>query len=503
MTHTNSPDRTRVKFVIVGLLVAQFAAMLANTIIFNAMPVIVAEIGGSAQQYTWVITSAMLANTVMTPVAGKLADLYDQKRIFLASLGLFALGGALCGAAASPELLIAFRVLMGAAMGLIVTLSLTILANVVSPRERGKFNGYMGAVAAVAAVSGPLIGGLIVQWWGWRWTFWAMVPLIAVAIWLVGRFLPELPGQRPDARVDVVGAVLITLAIGTLMIWVSFGGVQFERMSWISAVLVLVALISAIAFWWWEHRADEPLIPPSVMRRRSTAAACLAAIGIGTAMMGLNAFLGQYLQYGRGHSPATSGMLTLPMVLGTLVAATLTGIWISRRGTWKEYVLSGALLVVAGATLGAILVDRSTSMWIFGAVIALIGLGVGASQQNLILAVQNSTPLRDTGAATATVGLFRMMGGAVGIQVFGVFYNRAVAGELRGTPAETMVSSGTSTSLDIGSLPDALQPLVRGAFADAIGPVFWVLVGFAVVSVVAVGLMPGTRLRSSLDIDEE
>ncbi len=488
--------------ILVALFMTQFFGMLSNTIIGNSMPVIVAEIGGNQGQYAWVMTSGILANTITTPIAGKLADLLNKKTLYLFGISVFMLGSLLSGMAWGPESLIAFRVLQGIGMGTQVTLSQVIMATVVPPRERGRYNGHMGAVFAVATVSGPLIGGLIVDvpFLGWRWTFWIVIPFMAIALYTVHRRLHLTRDRGRKVSVDYLGAMFIAISATLVLLWMSMVGRDFDAISGETAVLLGTALISSLIFGLIESVALEPLIPLGILLERTTMLTIVANIALGTAMFGTNVYLGQYFQYGLGYSPTVAGLLGLPMIFGIVIASTLTGQWISRSGTWKKYVVVGMACLVVAYGIGSF-VGADTPLWILLVLLAIGGTGLGATNQNLILAVQNSVGLANMGAATSSVMFFRNFFGAIGIQLLGLVYGLAVeAGVAARLGAEVAGRiAGSSSSLDLNALDAATQTAVRAAYADGLGPVFAVIGVMSLFGLVAVLLMPGTSLRLTVD----
>lgn len=494
--------------VLSGLLLALFVAMLANTIIGNALPVIVEEIGGTQQQYTWIITAAILASTAVTPIAGKLADLTDKKRLLLISMAVFVLGSLLSGAATSAEMLIGVRVIQGLGMGAMQVLVQIIIATIIPPRQRGRYNGYMGAVIAVATVSGPLIGGLIVDipWLGWRWTYWSAVPFMLVAMGVIARHL-HVPGEgRRGAKIDWLGASLISLAAVLLLVWVSFADHAFPWVSWQSAAMIGAAIAAALAFVLVELKVPEPVVPMNILTERTTALAILASLAVGTVMFGANVFLGQYFQVGRGYSPTVAGWLGLPLMVGLLVSSTVAGRIVTASGRWKPSVVAGMGLLTVGVGLMAT-VRADTSLGLVGVYLLVAGIGLGASMQNLVLAVQNTVPLSDVGAATSSVTFFRTLGGALGIQVLGAVYVHQVTSlttaGFTGLGMDASDLDASTSSLDLSSLPAVAADVVRLAYGDGIGVVFGIGAVFSVIGFVAVCLMRGTELRNTWDVPED
>ena len=495
-------DHRQILKVLTGLLLAMFVGNLSGTIVGNALPVIVGEIGGTQQQYTWIVTSMILASTAVTPIAGKLADLFDKKKLLLASMVVFIVGSILAGFATSAAMLIAVRVIQGLGMGANMVLIQIIIATIIPPRQRGRYNGYMGAVIAVATVSGPLAGGLIVDtpWLGWRWCFWATAPFMMAAIVVVIRNLHVTGKGRPGAKVDYLGALLISLSATLLLVWVSFANHEFAWMSWQTALLLAGVVVTALAFVLVERRVSEPVIPLNILTERTTALAIVASLAVGTVMFGTNVFLGQYFQIGRGYSPTVAGWLGLPLMVGLLVSSTMAGRWVTASGRWKPYVVGGLGLLALGMGVMAT-VDGDTSLGLISLYLLMAGLGLGASMQNLVLAVQNTVSLDNVGAATSSVTFFRSLGGAIGIQVLGAVYTKQVTAQTsEGMTAAGVDATGLDTStesLDLSQMPPALAEIVQGAYGNSIGLVFAIAAVFAVIGFAATVFMKGTELRNT------
>ncbi|WP_240645885.1 MDR family MFS transporter [Georgenia sp. SYP-B2076] len=494
--------------VLTGLLMAMFVGNLSGTIVGNALPVIVGEVGGTQQQYTWIITSMILASTAVTPIAGKLADLFDKKKLLIASMVVFIAGSVLAGLSTSAGMLIAVRVLQGLGMGANMVLTQIIIATIIPPRQRGRYNGYMGAVIAVATVSGPLAGGLIVDtpWLGWRWCFWATVPFMLAAIAVVVKNL-HIPGAgRPGAKVDYLGAILISVSAAVLLVWVSFANHEFAWLSWQTAAMLAVVVVTAVAFVLVERRVSEPVVPLNILTERTTALAIVASLAVGTVMFGANVFLGQYFQIGRGYSPTVAGWLGLPLMVGLLVSSTVAGRWVTASGKWKPYVVGGVGLLALGMGMMAT-VGGDTNLGLISLYLLVAGVGLGASMQNLVLAVQNTVSVDDVGAATSSVTFFRTLGGAIGIQVLGAVYAQRVTGltneGLGDLGAGSAGVDASTSSLDLSQVPPAVAEVVRGAYGDGIGLVFGVAALIAVLGFVAAFFMRGTELRNTWAVPAE
>ena len=334
MTSSMSPpspredSRTSVARPLTGLLLVLFVAMLSSTVVSIALPRIIGALNGSQTQYTWVVTATLLTATASTPIWGKLADLYSKKALVQIAIGIFVAGSLISGFAQDAGQLIAARAFQGLGVGGLQALVQTIIAAMIPPKERGRYNGLLGGVMAVATVSGPLLGGVITDtsWLGWRWCFFVGIPFSLVALVVLQRWL-HLPAirDRETVQVDYVGATLIAIGVSVLLIWVSFVDNSFAWLSWQTAALVGPALaVLAIAVW-WESRVPEPVLPLSVIRQPAPALAILASLSVGMAMFGGAVFLGQYFQVSRGYSPTEAGLLMIPMMVGTFVSSTVSG----------------------------------------------------------------------------------------------------------------------------------------------------------------------------------
>ena len=374
----------------------------------------------------------------------------------------------------------------------------------IPPRERGRYNGYLGAVMAVATVGGPLLGGLIVDtsWLGWRWCFFIGVPFGLAAFALLHRTLHLPTVRRANVTIDYLGAGLIAVGVSTLLIWITFVGEAFAWLSWPTAAMVLPALAVLALATWVEKRAAQPVSPLEVIRQKVPALAIVASLAVGMAMFGGAVFLGQYFQIGRGYTPTEAGLVMIPMMAGVLGASIVSGRLITRTGKIKPYIIIGAVLLVAGfVVLG--FMDHQTPLWTLWAGMLLVGAGVGMTMQNLVLAVQNAVALRDLGASSGAVTFFRSLGGTAGVAVLGAVLANRVAETITqnltraGIPVAPGGGGGT---LDLASLPEPVREIVRASYGDATGLIFLISAGIAVVGLVAALLMPKVVLRTSIDL---
>jgi EmrB/QacA subfamily drug resistance transporter len=484
-----------------GLLLAMFVAMLSSTVVTNALPRIVEDLHGSQTGYTWVVVATLLAMTATTPIWGKLADLFSKKLLVQSALVIYTIGSLIAALAPNMQVLIGARVVQGLGVGGLTALVQVVIASMVSPRERGRYSGYIGATFALATVSGPLIGGLIVDSpLGWRGTFFVGLP-IAVAAFVVLQAKLHLPVVKRPVQIDYLGATLIVGGVSILLVWVSLAGQQFDWVSLASAALVAVGIAVIAAALYVEARvAAEPIIPLRLFKDRTTALATAASVLIGVSMFGATVYLSEYFQNARGMSPTEAGLMSVTMVGGLLVSSIVTGRIISDTGLWKRYLVGGMVLVVVGLTLlGTI--DESTPLAEVGAFMALLGLGLGATMQNLVLAVQNNTAQADMGAASSVVSFFRSMGGSIGVSALGAILSHQVTQKVNDGLAAMGVTAGHSSGSipDLDALPGPVRSLYEAAFGEATGHLFLIAAPFAFLAFVCVLFIREVPLRTTLD----
>jgi EmrB/QacA subfamily drug resistance transporter len=490
--------------VLVGLMSALFVAIVSATIVSTALPTIIADLHGTQTQYTWVVTASLLAMTVTSPIWSKLSDLYNKKVLVQLAIGIFLVGSLAAGAVQNVPELLAARAVQGLGMGGLVSLSQSIIGSIIPPRQRGRYSGYLAATMAVATVSGPLLGGVVVDAAGWRWCFWIAVPFAVVGLVMLQKFL-HLETIRRPVKIDYWGALFITVAASLPLVWVSFAGTNFDWWSIETAEFLGAALIALIAAILVERKHVDALVPPRIVRTRITMLSILGSLAVGVAQFGASVFLSQYFQIARGHTPTEAGLLMLPLIVGNMIGATGTGQYITRTGRWKGIMMAGAALLVLGLLLmGGI--DHRTPIWHLSIYMVLMGLGTGALMQNLVLVVQNTVDVTDVGAASGTVSFFRSLGGTIGVAALGAVLANRVADKIAaGLSAAGVPSSGSggSGSLDLDSLPPAVATIVRTAYADATGRIFLIAGAIAVVTLVAVAFMPVTELRTTIRKVEE
>ena len=488
-----------------GLLLAMFVAILSSTVVTTALPEIIGDLGGSQSSYTWVVTSTLLALTVTTPIWGKLSDLFDRKLLVQTGLVIYVGGSILAGLSTSTGWLIACRVLQGVGVGGLTALVQVILSDLVSPRERGRYAGYLGAVFGIGTVAGPLIGGVVTDGLGWRWCFYIGVPF-AIAAFVVLQKTLHLPRRRREAKIDYVGATLIAGGVSSLLIWVSLAGQQYDWVSWQTLGLVGLGLVQCAAAVAVMGRAPEPLIPLRLFGDRTVVLAVIASVAVGIAMFGTTVFLSQYMQIARGKSPTESGLLTIPMVFGLFMASTIVGRLVTATGRYKRFMLLGAVLLTAGLGLMGTL-DETTNLVELSAFMLVMGAGVGMLMQNLVLVVQNTVRFEDIGAGSSLIAFFRSLGGAIGVSVLGALLaHHASATIVEGLAAQGIKATGSADKVpDVSSLPAPVAQVVEHAYGTGVGEIFLLAAPLGLVTLAAIALMHEVPLggKSGIDIARE
>ncbi|MFE4949693.1 MDR family MFS transporter [Leifsonia sp. NPDC056665] len=498
-----------------GLLLGMFVSILAGTVVSTSLPRIISELGGNQTAFTWVVTSTLLATTVSTPIWGKLADLLNRKILIQLALVLFVLGSALAGFSQNTEMLIGFRVVQGLGAGGLTALSQIIMADIISPRDRGRYMGLFGGIMALGTIGGPLIGGLLTDSVGWRWNFFVGVPVAIVAIILLQLTL-KLP-KRParTVRIDYLGAIFLAGGISLLLVWVTMAGTQFDWWSAQTFWMVggSIALLAATVI--TELVVKEPIIPLGMFKNRTFTLAVIASISVGVAMFGTSVFLGQYMQLARGATPTESGLLTLPMIVGLLLSSTIVGNLISRFGKWKAFMVAGSVLLTVGLYLMST-IEYDTNYVLVSLYMLILGAGVGMVMQNLVLIVQNTVRPEQLGAASSNVAFFRSLGGTIGVSVMGSLLGTKVTdlmadrqhdlqlaiAKLGQKGLEVAQSLQTGTLPEVGKLPVGIRTIIEAVYGQAVADIFLVAVPLAIVTIVAILLLPNAKLGSKTAIQQ-
>jgi EmrB/QacA subfamily drug resistance transporter len=487
-----------------GLMMGMFLASLDQTIVSTALPTIVGDFHHS-NLLSWVITAYLLASTASTPIWGKAGDLYGRKRVFQLAILVFLIASALCGLSRNIFELIAFRGLQGIGGGGLLSLAFAIIGDVIPPRERGRYQGYFGAVFGVSSVVGPLAGGFAVDHLTWRYIFYINLPLGIAALIVTNRVL-RLPIRKREVKIDWWGAILLVAGVSCILLATQFGGSTYPWASWqIIGLFVLGALV-VVGFALREAVAPEPILPLGLFRLRIFTVSNIISFVSGVAMFGALAFLPQYLQLVHGVSATASGLLLLPLLVGLLAMSISSGIYISRTGRYRWFPLAGTTIVTIGLALLSRL-GAHTSLTIVSLDILIFGLGLGLFMQVLTLIVQNAVPMKELGVATSSVTFFRSMGGAIGASALGAVLTAGITAELpRYLPPAVLAASGGKVGNLIGS-PAQLDMLKRThpaihegiiqAYSHGIDRLFLVAVPVSILSVIAALFVNQVRLRTS------
>ncbi|MFF7210753.1 MFS transporter [Streptomyces sp. NPDC008238] len=503
--HAAPMSHRQIMEALTGLILGLFVAILSSTIVSNALPKIISDLHGGQSAYTWVVTAALLSTTATTPLWGKLSDLFSKKLLVQLALVIYVVGSLVAGLSQNAGMLIACRVVQGIGAGGLTALTQVIMAAMISPRERGRYSGYLGAAFALGTVGGPLLGGVIVDtdWLGWRWCFYVGVPFAVLALIVLQKTL-HLPVVKRRVKVDWAGAFFVTAAVSLLLVWVTFAGDKYDWISWQTYAMVAGALLLVLVFVLVESRASEPIMPLRLFRNKTISLTSVASLFVGTAMFGATVFLSQYFQLARGESPTMSGVMTIPLIAGLFVSSTASGLIITRTGRWKAFLVSGGVLLTGGlALLGSLRAD--TTYWHLALFMALLGLGVGMMMQNLVLAVQNQVGAADLGAASSVVTFFRTLGGAIGVSALGaVLGNRVTHYVKDGLTALGVKSTGQSDGAipDLATLPAPIRHVVEGAYGHGAGDVFLVAAPVAFLALLLVLFIKEVPLKTASGLQQ-
>ena len=487
-------------FVLSALMLGMLLAALDATIVSTALPTIVGDLHG-ANHLSWVVVAYLLASTVSTPLWGKLGDLYGRKIFFIWAIVIFLAGSMLCGFAQNMLELIVFRAIQGLGGGGLMVGAQAVIADVVPPRERGKYSGLFGAVFGAATVLGPLLGGFIVEYWSWRWIFFVNVPFGIVALLVTAAALPNA-GVRRQHVIDYAGIITLTLAASALILFTSLGGSDFAWMSWKSIGLLVTGLALTVAFIMIERRSVEPVLPTSLFANRVFSSASAIGFVVGFAMFGAMTFLPLYFQDVHGASPTNSGLRLLPMMVGLFSASIVTGQLVVRGWRYRPFPIAGTAVMTIGiGLLGTIGVTTST--FVTGAYMLILGVGIGLVMQILVTAVQNAVNPADVGAATAGTNFFRSIGGSFGTAVFGAIFanelpRQLVAGLKATHYSGTLPPAAQWTPTKLRALPATALHVIVHAISASISHIYLLAIPVGVVAVLLSLTLPEVKLRTSL-----
>ena len=488
-------SRRQVNVVFVTILMGLMLSALDQTIVSTALPTIVGDLGGS-QHLSWVVTSYILAETIATVIAGKFGDLFGRKRVFQVSVAVFIIGSLFCGLAQDMTALILSRAVQGIGGGGIAVTATALIGDVIPLRQRGKYQGALGAVFGVTTVIGPLLGGVFTDQLSWRWAFYVNVPLALVVIAVAAKTIPGA-GDRVRPRIDYLGVMFVALGASGLTLATSWGGTSY---AWGSAVIIglFVGSVAAlVAFVLVERRAEEPILPMRLFRSRVFTIASALSFIVGFAMVGSLTFLPSYLQYVGGASATSSGIRMLPMVLGLLITALLSGQIVGTTGKYKQFPILGTAVMAVGLFLLSTM-DQTTGVGLQTLFMFVLGAGIGLAMQVLTIVVQNTSDYRDLGSATSGVTFFRTLGSSFGASIMGTIYANRLAGLLPAALARAGVDpAAVASPALLHQLPGAQRDLIVQAYAEALHTPFLFAVPVALAGLLLAVFLPQVAMRGT------
>jgi EmrB/QacA subfamily drug resistance transporter len=475
-------SRQRRNFIFVAVLLGMLLAALDQTIVATALPTVVADLGGAGHQ-SWVVTSYLLASTIVTAIVGKLGDLFGRKTVFQVSVLFFLAGSVLCGLSGSMTMLVASRALQGIGGGAIMVTAMAVIGEVIPMRERGRYQGALGAVFGVTTVIGPLLGGFFTDHLSWRWAFWINIP-VAVVVLLVGAAAIPSLARSTKPVIDYAGILFVGLGASGLTLATSWGGAEYAWGSPTIIGLIVASIASLAVFIWVESRATEPILPIRLFASPVFTVCCILGFIVGFAMLGALTFLPTFMQFVDGVSATTSGLRTLPMVAGMLITSIGSGNIVGRTGRYKIFPVAGTATMAVGFVLLSRM-DAATPTWQQSVFLFVLGAGIGLCMQVLVLVVQNTASFTDLGVATSGVTFFRTIGSSFGAAIFGSLFANFLAGRIGpalatgGAPPRAAASPQALHALS----PEMAAPIVE-AYADSLGTVFLCAVPVAIVGFV-------------------
>ncbi|HEX2167826.1 MAG TPA: MFS transporter [Longimicrobiales bacterium] len=488
--------RKQILVIFSGLLLAMLLAALDSTIVATALPTIVGELGG-LERLAWVVTAYLLAQTVVTPLYGKLGDLYGRKVVLQTGIVIFLIGSVLCGMSTSMEQLILFRFIQGMGGGGLMVTTQAVVGDIVPPRDRGRYQGIFGAVFGVSSIAGPLLGGYFTTEWSWRWIFYINVPLGMLALTVIAVTLPRRT-ERVRHAIDYLGTGLLALALSSLVLFTDLGGVAFPWTSPPMIALGIAALFMLFAFVRVEARAAEPVLPLSLFANRTFVLTAVIGLIVGFALFGSVTYIPLFLQVVNGATPTASGLQMLPLMGGMLFTSILSGQLISRIGRYRIFPVIGTAVMALGLFLLSRMTAQTTVLQA-SLYMLVLGLGLGNVMQVLVIAVQNAVDYRELGVATSGATLFRLIGGSLGTAVFGAIFASRLAAHLAATlPAGVELPTAGISPQALAEMEPATHALYVEAFTSALSVVFLAATVIALIGFVLTWLVPELPLRHTI-----
>ena len=488
------PSQRTVLVAFSGIMLATLLAALDQTIVATALPSIVTDLSGF-DHLSWVVTAYLLASTVTVPLYGKLSDLYGRRRLFVVAISIFIAGSALCGVAQTMGELIAFRALQGLGAGGLLPLSQAAIADLFTPRERGRYQGYVGAMWATAAIAGPLLGGTLTDHASWRWIFFINLPLGAIALVVVLRTM-RMGFEARSHRIDFTGAAVLSLAITGLLLACVWGGTSYPWGSWQVLVTAGGGLVLLAVFLALEQRAPEPLLPLELFRRRTFAISSAATFVIGAVLFGVTIYAPVYIQGVLGASATNAGVVLIPLSFGWVLASFTSGQIVARTGRYRWFPVLGSALVLAGCALLTTL-GTGSSQLVASAFLLVIGLGMGSMFQTYVIATQNSVDVSQLGVATAALQFFRSMGGSLAVAALGTLLANRLATELASRLGDAAARVDNNRLLQgSANVPPALLDGTRAALSAGLHSVFVAIVPLALIGLLLAFWLPEHPLRT-------
>lgn len=492
--------------IFIGLLIGMLVASISQTIVGPALPRIVAELGGM-EHYSWVATGAMLASAIVVPIVGKLSDMWGRRGFYIAGLVVFMIGSIMSGFATNFWFLVAARAVQGLGMGTLQPLSQTIIGDIIPARNRGKYQGIMGAIFGVTSVLGPLAGGWITDTMGWRWLFFLPIPFGLVALYVIVRYL-HLPHTQSTSRFDMMGALTLVPALLLILLATTWGGNTY---AWDSSTIVTMYAVGAVflaLFIWAELRAENPLLPLRLFKENVFTMSVLATFMLSVGMFGAIMYVPVFAQVVLGSSATNSGVILMPLSVAMIMTSIAVGFMITRTGRYKAFMISGLTILIAGYLLLTTLTVDS-SKWALSAMLVVIGFGLGLSMQVFTLVVQNNAKASEMGIATSAVQFFRNLGSTVGTAVLGtVMSSHLQENIVAHLPAEMVQKlAAAGQSVDAGSvldtskvaqLPPVVADAVRAGMAESMNTVFWTAIPFAVLGLLFTLFIKNIPLRTTI-----